>query len=67
MDADVKAKQMQARRAELLFKLKQSEIGAAGVTPQPLGGQVDFLIFPWDALSILLLPVLQLLAGSIKV
>jgi len=45
MDADVKAKQTQARRAELLFKLKQSEIGAAGVSPQPLGGQVDFRFF----------------------
>ena len=42
MDADVEAKQKQARRAELLFKLKQSEMGAEGNTPQPLGGQVDF-------------------------
>ena len=41
VDADVKAKQAQAKRAELLFKLKQSELKAAGGTRAPLGVQVS--------------------------
>lgn len=41
VDADLKAKQAQAKRAELLFKLKQSELKAVGGSPQPLGGQAS--------------------------
>ena len=46
MDADVKAKQAQAKRAELLFKLKQSELKAAGSTQDPLGGQASAVYAP---------------------
>ena len=46
MDADVKAKQAQAKRAELLFKLKQSELQAAGSTHEPLGGQASAMHAP---------------------
>ena len=41
MDVEVKAKQAQAKRAEALFRLKQSEWQAAGGTPQPLRGNVS--------------------------
>lgn len=40
MDAEVKTKQAEAKRAELLFRLKQNELQAGGLTPQPLGRQV---------------------------
>ena len=41
VDADLKAKQAQAKRAQLLFKLKQGELKAVGGAPQPLGGQAS--------------------------
>ena len=41
MDADVRAKQAQAKRAELLFKLKQSELKAAGSMHEPQGRQAS--------------------------
>ncbi len=43
MDADLKAKQAQAKRAELMFKLKQSELKAAGGAHEPQGTQVTAL------------------------
>ena len=46
MDVEVKAKQAQAKRAEALFRLKQSELQAAGSTPQPLHGNVSAAPYP---------------------
>jgi hypothetical protein len=42
-DADVKVKQAEAKRAALLYKLKQAEFAAGMSTPQPLGRQVGSL------------------------
>ena len=39
-DAEVKAKQAEAKRAALLYKLQQAEFSAGMSTPQPLGRQV---------------------------